>query len=90
MIGIVDYDVLANVASIANMLAKVGGKSDDYTRSWSVARSGEKIVLPGVGAFDTAISNLHSLGLHDLLNELVMERRKPTLGVCLVRRSSKG
>lgn len=81
MIGIVDYDV-GNVASIANMLAKVGGKSL-ITRDHGALREAEKIILPGVGAFDTAISNLRSLGLHDLLNELVVERRKPTLGVCL-------
>lgn len=81
MIGIVDYDV-GNVASIANMLAKVGGKSI-ITRDHGALREAEKIILPGVGAFDTAISNLRSLGLYDLMNELVLERRKPTLGVCL-------
>lgn len=81
MIGIVDYDV-GNVASIANMLAKVGGKAI-ITRDHGALREAEKIILPGVGAFDTAISNLRNLGLYDLLNELVVEQRKPTLGVCL-------
>ena len=81
MIGVVDYGV-GNVGSIANMLAKVGGKPL-ITRDHGALREAEKIILPGVGAFDTAMSNLHSLGLYDLLNELVVERRKPTLGVCL-------
>ncbi|MGX9389286.1 imidazole glycerol phosphate synthase subunit HisH [Nitrobacteraceae bacterium UC4446_H13] len=81
MIGIVDYDA-GNVASIANMIARVGGKAV-ITRDHDVLRKATKIVLPGVGAFDTAITNLHSFGLHDLLNELVLAQRKPVLGVCL-------
>ncbi len=81
MIGIVDYDA-GNVASIANMIARVGGKAV-ITRDHDVLRKAAKIVLPGVGAFDTAITNLHSFGLHDLLNELVMVQRKPVLGICL-------
>lgn len=81
MIGIVDYNV-GNVASIANMLAKVGGQAI-ITRDHGALREADKIILPGVGAFDTAITNLRNLGLYDLMNELVLERRKPTLGVCL-------
>jgi imidazole glycerol-phosphate synthase subunit HisH len=81
LIGIVDYDV-GNVASIANMLAKVGSKSM-ITRDHGALREAKKIILPGVGAFDTAIVNLRDLGLYELMNELVVERRKPTLGVCL-------
>lgn len=81
MIAIVDYDV-GNVASIANMIAKVGGHSI-ITRDAGALREAEKIVLPGVGAFDTAITNLRNFGLFDLLNDLVLNERKPTLGVCL-------
>lgn len=81
MIAIVDYDV-GNVASIANMLAKVGAKSV-ITRDHGALREAEKIILPGVGAFDTAITNLREMQLFDLLNDLVLNDRKPTLGVCL-------
>lgn len=81
MIAIVDYDV-GNVASIANMIAKVGGRSV-VTRDPGALREADKIVLPGVGAFDTAVTNLRQLGLFDLLNDLVLNQRKPTLGVCL-------
>lgn len=81
MIGIVDYDA-GNVASIANMIARVGGKAI-ITRDHSVLRSADKIVLPGVGAFDTAITNLRSFGLSELLNELALVEKKPILGICL-------
>jgi glutamine amidotransferase len=81
VIGIVDYDA-GNVASIANMVAKVGGKAV-ITRDHDVLRSADKIVLPGVGAFDTAITNLRSFGLYELLNELALVEKKPVLGICL-------
>lgn len=81
MIGIVDYDA-GNVASIANMIARVGGKPV-ITRDHQMLRNVDKIVLPGVGAFDTAITNLRSFGLYELLNELVVVEKKPVLGICL-------
>lgn len=81
MIAIVDYDV-GNVGSVLNMLRKVGAKAQ-ITRDPALLRSATKLVLPGVGAFDEAITNLRRFDLIDLLNELVTEQRKPILGVCL-------
>lgn len=81
MIAIVDYDV-GNVASIANMLSKIGAKSM-ITRDFGALREAEKIILPGVGAFDTAVKNLHEFGLFDVLNDIALVQRKPVLGVCL-------
>lgn len=43
----------------------------------------DKIVLPGVGHFKTAMSNLRSLDLLSALNEAVLVQRKPILGICL-------
>ncbi|KNE28294.1 imidazole glycerol phosphate synthase subunit HisH [Achromobacter spanius] len=81
MIAIVDYDV-GNVGSVLNMLRKVGAKAE-ITRDPAALRAADKLVLPGVGAFDEAIANLRRFGLWDLLNELVLIERKPILGVCL-------
>ncbi|MBE7366267.1 imidazole glycerol phosphate synthase subunit HisH [Ramlibacter pallidus] len=81
MIGIVDYDT-GNVGSVLNMLKKVGAQAV-VSRDHEVLRSATKLVLPGVGAFDEAMGNLHRFGLVDLLNELVIEQRRPLLGVCL-------
>lgn len=81
MITVVDYDT-GNVGSVLNMLKKAGAKAQ-VSRDPGVLRQADKLVLPGVGAFDEAINNLHRFGLWDVLNELVLTQRKPILGVCL-------
>ena len=48
-----------------------------------IGTSGNRIVLPGVGAFDRAVQNLRSRGLMDLLHDQVEKEAKPILGICL-------
>jgi glutamine amidotransferase len=43
----------------------------------------EKIILPGVGHFGKAMSNLKELNLLDTLHEAVLVKQKPILGICL-------
>ena len=43
----------------------------------------DKLILPGVGHFATAMANLRKLGLLDALNEAVLIKRKAILGICL-------
>ena len=43
----------------------------------------DKIILPGVGHFGRAMLRLKELGLVDALNEAVLDRRTPILGICL-------
>ncbi len=43
----------------------------------------QRLVLPGVGSFDTAINSIDSFGLRDPLNQLVLEQFTPVLGICL-------
>lgn len=43
----------------------------------------DKIILPGVGHFGKAMENLNSLNLIDTLNETVLEKNTPVLGICL-------
>lgn len=81
MIAVVDYDI-GNVGSVFNMLRKAGAEAL-ITRDPVALREAEKLVMPGVGAFDEAVANLHRFELIDLLNELVVERLKPVLGICL-------
>jgi glutamine amidotransferase len=81
MITIIDYGV-GNSGSIVNMLKKVGVKSTISSDPSEIAAA-EKIILPGVGAFDVGIKNLKSSGLIDVLNEQVAEKKKPFLGICL-------
>ena len=81
MIAIVDYD-MGNVASVANMLKRLGASSV-LTRDPKVLATAEKIILPGVGAFDKGMRNLSEFGLRQSLDEAALERRVPILGICL-------
>lgn len=94
VIAIVDYD-MGNVASVANMLKRVDATEVRLTRDPEVIRAAERIILPGVGAFDKGMANLSAFGLVQALNEAALERNIPVLGVCLgmhllTRRSEEG
>jgi len=44
----------------------------------------DKIILPGVGAFADCMKGLKSIsGMIDILNEVVLEKKKPFLGICV-------
>lgn len=81
MVVIVDYK-LGNLGSIYNMLRRLGASVVISDKSDEI-RQAEKIILPGVGSFDGGMENLNRSGLRPLLEELVLEKRVPTLGVCL-------
>lgn len=79
-IVVVDYG-MGNIASVVNMINKVGGNaqiSGDREKIFSAS----KVVIPGVGAFDHGILQLHSLGLFSVIQEIA-ERNVPILGICL-------
>jgi imidazole glycerol-phosphate synthase subunit HisH len=81
MITIVDYNI-GNLASIRNMLKKLGVESEISADPAVIARA-NKLILPGVGAFDAGMQNLRNSGLLPVLNDRVMRDRVPTLGICL-------
>lgn len=81
MIVIVDYG-MGNLGSIANMIHKLGSKSL-ITSDPEAIRSADKLILPGVGAFDHGMNNLHEKGLTAALNARVVEQKTPILGICL-------
>jgi glutamine amidotransferase len=81
VIAVVDYD-MGNRGSILNMLKKVGAEAT-LSRDPEVLRAAEKLVIPGVGAFDEGVNRLAEYGLDALLNELVLEAGIPVLGICL-------
>ena len=78
---IVDYG-MGNLASIENMLKYLGIDSTS-TSDKNVIEKAEKIILPGVGAFDNAIQNIHKLDLWRILNSQALDRKVPMLGICL-------
>ena len=80
MIAIVDYGV-GNLFSLNSSLKMIGAESI-VTADPVVLRSADKILLPGVGAFEDAANKLRASGLADLLKDLAAEG-KPLLGICL-------
>lgn len=81
MIVVVDYG-MGNLGSILNMLKKIGADAKVSGERADVV-SAAKLILPGVGAFDTAVRHLQDTGLKDVLDEQVIGKRVPTLGLCL-------
>ena len=78
---IIDYGV-GNIGSIANMLKRIGVTSVISSRPQDL-RNAERIILCGVGAFDDGMNKLENLGIVDTLQKVVLEEKKPILGVCL-------
>ena len=81
MITIVDSG-LSNLGSVANMLKYIGVEAQ-VTADADVVRTAQRLILPGVGAFDNGMESLEQRGLVDALNEAVLERKAPVLGICL-------
>jgi len=81
MIAIIDYN-MGNVASIENILRKIGVEST-ITSDPSVIRQVDKIILPGVGSFDYGMKNLNDFGIIEILKEKVVKSNTKLLGICL-------
>lgn len=81
MITVVDYDA-GNVGSVVNICRKAGGEAKVSRDPKEIAAAG-KLILPGVGHFGRAMERLAASGLRQALDEAVLERRTPILGICL-------
>jgi glutamine amidotransferase len=80
MIAIIDYG-MGNIHSVNKALQLFGAKTVVTDRVEDIEKS-EKIVLPGVGAFDDAMQELKNKDLVSALKEEV-KKKKPFLGICL-------
>lgn len=80
MITIIDIG-MGNLGSIRNMLKHVGVDSV-VTSDAAEIESAEKLILPGVGAFDNAMESLKARELLGVLNKKA-KSGTPILGVCL-------
>lgn len=81
MVTIIDYE-MGNLGSVLNMFKKAQVPARIVSDP-SVVEKSEKIVLPGVGKFDHGMKSLKKGGLFEVLNHLVLEKKVPTLGICL-------
>jgi imidazole glycerol-phosphate synthase subunit HisH len=81
VITIVDYG-LGNIQAFANIYKRLGIAAR-FARSADDLAEASHIILPGVGAFDWAMSLLDASGMRATLDRLVLEERKPVLGICV-------
>ncbi len=80
MIAIIDYDA-GNIKSVEKALQKLGEETC-ITRDKDVLLNADKVILPGVGAFGSAMGKIHAYGLFDVIHEIV-KKGTPFLGICL-------
>jgi len=80
-IAIINYG-MGNLNSVRNAFSLLGA-TPVVTDEPQEIEDAAALVLPGVGAFGEAISNLRQLGLVDLLTRRVIEKKVPFLGICL-------
>ena len=80
MVAIVDYGV-GNLFSLKSSFAAIGAEVV-ITAEEEVLKLADRIILPGVGAFEDAAKKLRESGLDKVLKQLVAEG-KPLMGICL-------
>lgn len=81
MIRIVDYGV-GNIQAFLTMYKRLGIPAE-RARTPDDLGDARRLILPGVGAFDHAMTLLNASGLLPSLQTLVLERQVPVLGVCV-------
>lgn len=81
MIRVVDYGV-GNIQAFMNMFKRLGLPAE-RAREADDLLDASRLILPGVGAFDTAMQKLNDSGMRETLEELVQTRQIPVLGVCV-------
>jgi imidazole glycerol-phosphate synthase subunit HisH len=78
---IVDYG-MGNISSVKRKLDLLGANVTVSSRIEDF-NNADKIILPGVGHFGRAMHNLKTANFFDVLNENVLAKKKPVLGICL-------
>lgn len=78
---IIDYG-MGNLNSVKRKLNRIGVDASITSDANQVLKA-SKIILPGVGHFQKAMSNLKSSRLYEVLNEAALEKKIPILGICL-------
>ena len=81
MIALVDYG-LGNIQAFANIYRHLSIEAAP-ARTANDLRIASAIILPGVGAFDWAMTRLQESGLREALDEEVLGAKKPILGICV-------
>ncbi|HVY06737.1 MAG TPA: imidazole glycerol phosphate synthase subunit HisH [Burkholderiales bacterium] len=81
MVTIIDLNT-GNLQSVANAFTRVGAEIS-IARTADAADGAKILVLPGVGAFDRAMTRLNEQRLGPVVRRHVLEKRRPLIGICL-------
>ncbi len=81
MIGIVDHG-MGNLLSVLNAFEYMGADAQLCSNPADL-EDADRIVLPGVGAFPDCMKNIDKLGFRPVLDRLVLQEKRPVLGICL-------
>ena len=81
MVTLLDYG-LGNIRAFHHIYTRLNLPVKIATTPEGLAHA-EKIILPGVGAFDWAMSRLNNSGLREVLDDLVLKQGVPVLGICV-------
>ena len=81
MITLIDYGVgnifaFQNVYKRLNIPTKIAKRKEDLANA-------KKLILTGVGSFDYAMAQLNASGMREKLDELVLEKKVPVIGICV-------
>lgn len=80
MIAVVDYDA-GNIKSVEKALQYIGAECI-VTRDVNQIRKAEKVIVPGVGAFEDAMKKMNHFQLTEVLREIA-KNGTPIMGICL-------
>lgn len=81
MVHILDYG-MGNLGSVENLLSQLGADPVICADTRELARA-QRLIIPGIGAFDQAMEALNSRGWIPLLEKKARQERIPVLGICL-------
>jgi glutamine amidotransferase len=81
MITLIDYGV-GNIFAFQNVYKRLDIPTK-IAKTTADLNEVEKLILPGVGSFDYAMNQLNNSGMRDRLDELVIEKKIPVIGICV-------
>jgi imidazole glycerol-phosphate synthase subunit HisH len=81
MITIIDYG-LGNIRAFINVYERLNIKIN-IAHNTSDIKNANKLILPGVGSFDYAMSQLNNSGMREDLEEQVINQHVPIIGICV-------
>jgi len=81
MIVIVDYG-LGNVHSILSKIRQINEPAL-ISSEISIIENADKLILPGIGSFDSGMLSIEQLGLTEILKKKILKEKNQILGICL-------